>query len=243
MDGADFGGSGGFNGPGDSPGETSGGAAHELTRFPLTAEQRARAYSRKPQDRWIRGLDIALATVALVFLSPLLLLIALLVRMDRAGPALFRQHRFGLGGECFEIYKFRTMRVMESGDAFTQATRNDARVTWLGKFLRRSSLDELPQLINVIKGDMSLVGPRPHPTSLDLRLAETTPGYGNRFLTRPGITGLAQVRGFRGELLTPVDVRGRILNDVLYARRRCVMLYVGVVCLTAFVFIFQSRAY
>jgi putative colanic acid biosynthesis UDP-glucose lipid carrier transferase len=243
MDGADFGGPNGFD-PDRSETHSPMNSTDPVDLdFPLSQRQRALAWSTKEQDRWTRGLDIAISATALIMLSPLLLAIALVVRADRTGPALFRQRRYGRGGKCFQIYKFRTMKVMESTGAFTQARKNDPRVTWFGKFLRKSSLDELPQLLNVLKGDMSLVGPRPHPIHLDLQLAEQIPGYGNRFLTRPGITGLAQVRGFRGEIESRDDVRGRILNDILYARRRCVLLYMAIVLLTAIVVFFQSKAY
>src|SRR5512142_271415 len=116
-----------------------------------------------------RSLDISIAVVLLLFLIPLLVAIALVVRMDGTGPALFRQRRGGLGGAPFVIYKFRTMRVVEDGAEIRQASKNDTRCTAVGRFLRRASLDELPQLLNVLKGEMSLVGPRPHALAHDVQ--------------------------------------------------------------------------
>jgi lipopolysaccharide/colanic/teichoic acid biosynthesis glycosyltransferase len=129
---------------------------------------------------------------------------------------LFRQQRTGLNGRAFRIYKFRTMRVAEDGPAVEQARRDDARVTRLGRMLRKLSLDELPQLINVLKGEMSLVGPRPHAVCHDEAWARTIPGYADRFRARPGLTGYAQVRGLRGEVTGPEAIRDRVHADLAY---------------------------
>ena len=116
-------------------------------------------------------------------------MIALLVRLESRGPALFRQRRTGLGGQIFTVFKFRTMTVVEDGETIRQATRGDARVTPLGAVLRKLSLDELPQLLNVLRGDMSLIGPRPHAVAHDEMWGKLVPGYDRRFRARPGLTG------------------------------------------------------
>jgi lipopolysaccharide/colanic/teichoic acid biosynthesis glycosyltransferase len=163
-------------------------------------------------------LDIAIAVALLLLLAPLLLAIAVIVRLDGAGPALFRQRRGGLGGAPFVIYKFRTMRVVEDGGEIRQASRNDVRCTAVGRVLRRLSLDELPQLFNVLKGEMSLVGPRPHALAHDAQFQRDLPLYSHRFLVRPGITGLAQVCGWRGEALEPDHIAHRLEKDLEYVR-------------------------
>lgn len=211
------------------------GAVNALLQAP-TARQ-------TPQDEWIRIADVILASAALVFLAPAFALIALAVRLDSKGPILFRQRRAGLGARPFMIFKFRTMTVTESDDMTRQASRNDPRVTRVGAFLRRASLDELPQLLNVVRGDMSLVGPRPHPLSLDYDLARRFKSHRKRFAVRPGITGLAQVRGYRGELLTEESARGRVAHDVLWTQRRCVWLYISIIVQTALVLFSQDEAY
>src|SRR5690242_9973015 len=156
------------------------------------------------------GFDILIAGIVLVLLAPLLALIALLVRLDSPGPAIFRQTRTGLNGRTFLIYKFRTMHVQEDGAVVQQARRGDARVTRLGEILRKTSLDELPQLINVLRGEMALVGPRPHPRALDAHYGKLIPTYEQRFAVRPGITGWAQINGARGETPELADMRRRI---------------------------------
>jgi putative colanic acid biosynthesis UDP-glucose lipid carrier transferase len=163
-----------------------------------------------------RTLDVCGAGALLLMLLPLLLLIALAVALDSRGPILFRQTRTGLNGKPFQILKFRSMRVMEDGEVVKQATRHDNRITRVGGFLRRSSLDELPQLINVLRGDMSLVGPRPHALAHDRYFGDLLPDYGRRFRTRPGITGLSQVSNLRGETKTIDEMRRRIETDNRY---------------------------
>jgi putative colanic acid biosynthesis UDP-glucose lipid carrier transferase len=179
-----------------------------------------------------RSLDIAVAVGLLLLLMPLLLAIAVLVRMDSAGPALFRQRRGGLGGAPFVIYKFRTMRVAEDGDAIRQARRNDARCTAVGRVLRRLSLDELPQLFNVLRGEMSLVGPRPHALAHDLQFQREHPLYSYRFMVRPGITGLAQVSGWRGEARNPAEIVHRLEKDLEYVRTWSFWGDVRILCAT-----------
>jgi putative colanic acid biosynthesis UDP-glucose lipid carrier transferase len=147
-----------------------------------------------------RMMDIVLASLALLVFLPLLLVIAMAVRLESRGPALFRQRRTGLYGKVFTIFKFRTMRVAEDGDDIRHATKNDSRITALGLILRKCSLDELPQLLNILNGDMSIVGPRPHAVSHDERYSALIPTYNARFRAKPGLTGLAQVSGHRGEI-------------------------------------------
>jgi putative colanic acid biosynthesis UDP-glucose lipid carrier transferase len=164
-----------------------------------------------------RAFDVCIAAVALVALSPLLLLIALVVRLDSPGKAIFKQERGGYGGRTFRIWKFRTMRVTENR-GIVQARKGDARVTRVGAFLRRSSWDELPQLVNVLIGDMSIVGPRPHALEHDSKFEKIDTRYPLRFGARPGVTGLAQVNGCRGPTETEDKVRARTAFDVEYVR-------------------------
>ena len=129
---------------------------------------------------------------------------------------MFPQDRHGLGGRTFRIYKFRTMTAAASREAFRQATAGDARITRLGNILRRTSIDELPQLFNVLAGDMSLIGPRPHPLALDEHYRQIIPGYMSRYTVRPGMSGLAQVTGHRGPTLTPEAMAARVAQDLRY---------------------------
>jgi putative colanic acid biosynthesis UDP-glucose lipid carrier transferase len=161
-------------------------------------------------------LDVTVATTALIFLLPALLTIALMIKLDSPGPVFFRQRRTGLNSKVFHIYKFRSMTVAEDGDKVVQAKVGDQRVTRIGKILRRTSLDEIPQLINIVLGDMSLVGPRPHAMSHDAEFAAVVSNYGSRFHARPGLTGLAQVNGYRGEIITREDLEKRIELDIAY---------------------------
>lgn len=163
-----------------------------------------------------RAFDVVGACAALLLFLPLLLTIAILVRLESRGPALFRQRRTGLGGEIFTVFKFRTMTVAEDGDTVRQATRDDARVTALGAVLRKFSLDELPQFINVLRGEMSLIGPRPHAVAHDETWSRIAPGYDLRFRARPGLTGYAAVCGFRGEVKELQAIVDRVEADNEY---------------------------
>jgi putative colanic acid biosynthesis UDP-glucose lipid carrier transferase len=163
-----------------------------------------------------RAFDIVVAGLALLAFLPLLLLIGTAIWMESEGPVLFRQQRTGLNGKPFRIYKFRTMTVTEDGDGVRQAVRGDARVTPLGGVLRKLSLDELPQLLNVLKGEMSIVGPRPHALSHDVTWSRRVPGYAGRFRARPGLTGQAQVQGYRGEVANDEGLFQRIAADNAY---------------------------
>ncbi len=163
-----------------------------------------------------RTTDILVAMAGLLLLSPVLLLAALAIKLDSPGPVFFRQRRLGQNGAVFRIFKFRSMTVEEDGPVVPQATLNDDRVTRVGRVLRFTSFDELPQLINVLFGDMSLVGPRPHAIAHDTEFEKTFDLFARRRRVRPGITGWAQVNGFRGEMKTADDVQKRMEHDLYY---------------------------
>lgn len=163
-----------------------------------------------------RAFDIAAAGLAILAFLPLLMVIGMAIWMESDGPILFRQQRTGLNGKPFRIFKFRTMRVVEDGAEIRQAVRGDARVTPLGSLLRKLSLDELPQLLNVLRGEMSIVGPRPHALAHDLIWSARVPGYAGRFRVRPGLTGAAQVNGYRGEVANDEGLFARIDADNAY---------------------------
>jgi Undecaprenyl-phosphate glucose phosphotransferase len=205
----------------------------------------------KPMTGWSslfkRLSDLVLASTALVILAPLLALVALLVRLDSPGPALFRQKRHGFNHNLFDIYKFRTMRTEATDQAAEKlVTKDDERVTKLGRFLRRSSIDELPQLWNVLKGDMSLVGPRPHALSAkaddqlyDVAVAE----YAERHRVKPGITGWAQVNGWRGETDTVEKIQKRVEFDLYYIEHWSLQLDAWILLLTAVKIVGGKNAY
>jgi lipopolysaccharide/colanic/teichoic acid biosynthesis glycosyltransferase len=163
-----------------------------------------------------RAFDIVSASVALAVLSPFLLLVALLIMLESPGPALFLQRRGGVFGRPFLIYKFRTMSTVDDGRVVYQAVQNDPRLTRLGAILRELCIDELPQLINVLRGEMSLIGPRPHAVAHDDVFAGIDPRYSRRRRARPGLTGLAQVTGCRGLAADAASVRARTGFDVAY---------------------------
>ena len=166
-----------------------------------------------------RTFDFIVSASALFLLSPLLILLAILVKATSRGPVLFRQVRTGLGGDPFVILKFRTMTVQEHGNSVIQARRDDHRLSSIGGFLRASSLDELPQFLNVLFGDMSIVGPRPHAIAHDMHYGGMIPTYCERFRVRPGITGFAQCNGARGPTETLDKMRRRIRLDLAYVER------------------------
>ncbi len=171
-----------------------------------------------------RVTDLALSLAAILLLSPLFAAIAAGVKLDSPGPVFFRQRRTGRHGRIFSIYKFRTMHVLEDGAAVIQARAGDRRITRLGRILRISSLDELPQLFNVLTGDMSLVGPRPHAVAHDEFYADCVRNYRLRQLVKPGITGLAQVHGARGATPNITDMQARIDLDLRYIARESLWL-------------------
>jgi lipopolysaccharide/colanic/teichoic acid biosynthesis glycosyltransferase len=188
-----------------------------------------------------RLLDLAVAVPMLLVTAPLLLAIALWIRLDSKGPVLFRQTRLGLRGRPFGIVKFRTMNVVEDGACVVQAARNDARVTRAGTFLRASSLDELPQLLNVIAGQMSLVGPRPHAAAHDALYSALIPEYDGRQAVKPGITGWAQVNGYRGGTPTLDLMQNRVEHDLWYAQHASIALDLSILARTP-VEILRSRS-
>lgn len=183
------------------------------------------------------------AAAALLVLLPILLLIALAIRLETPGPALFRQRRGGLGGRPFVIYKFRSMTCQEDGGGIRHATREDPRVTPFGALLRRTSLDELPQLINVLKGDMSLVGPRPHALAHDEYYAARLPNYAARTRAKPGLTGLAQVSGWRGEIDELETMAQRVAYDIAYIDDWSLPLDLKLIFLTFTRLPFDRQAY
>jgi putative colanic acid biosynthesis UDP-glucose lipid carrier transferase len=180
-----------------------------------------------------RIFDLALGVLALLMAGPLLLLIAAAVKLTSPGPALFKQRRYGLNGEQILVYKFRSMSVCEDGMSVAQATRGDARITWLGRILRSSSLDELPQILNVLEGHMSFVGPRPHAVAHNEQYRKLIGGYMTRHKVRPGITGWAQVNGFRGETETIDKMRRRIEFDIDYLNNWSIWLDLRILARTA----------
>ena len=187
--------------------------------------------------------DIVLASVILVLIAPLLLAIAIGVKLSSSGPILFKQRRYGLDGRKIVVYKFRSMTVAEDGDLVRQATRNDSRITKFGAFLRRTSLDELPQFINVLQGRMSVVGPRPHAVAHNEMYRKVIRGYMIRHKVRPGITGLAQVNGFRGETETVEKMKGRIDMDLTYLRNWSLLLDLQIILKTVVVVLGRQNAY
>ncbi len=177
--------------------------------------------------------DVCLAGLLVVLLAPLMLVIAIAIKLDGRGPVLFRQPRYGFNNERITVFKFRSMRH-EPAARFRQATVGDSRITRLGHFLRRNSLDELPQLFNVLAGTMSLVGPRPHPVELNEQYALLIEGYHGRHRVKPGITGWAQIRGWRGETDTLEKMRTRVEHDVRYIESWSLWLDLRILMLTAF---------
>jgi undecaprenyl-phosphate galactose phosphotransferase/putative colanic acid biosynthesis UDP-glucose lipid carrier transferase len=186
--------------------EVGSEVAVELQRTPLTATERLLK----------RVFDVVAASGLLLLLSPLLLLVSVAIKLETRGPVIFRQHRKGFNGRPFTIYKFRTMTVCENGTSIRQAQANDSRATPLGAFLRSTSIDELPQLINVLRGEMSLVGPRPHAVAHDDEYAKVIARYAYRHHVKPGITGLAQVKGLRGETAKLELMERRVDQDLWY---------------------------
>ena len=179
-----------------------------------------------------RLLDVVLASVAAVLLSPLLALVTLAIALDSPGPVLFCQKRVGLNGKTFPIFKFRSMHVLEDGAEVKQASKNDARVTRVGRVIRKLSLDELPQLFNVMAGEMSLVGPRPHAVAHDIEYGAEIPNYAVRRQVKPGITGWAQVNGARGATPTLEIMQQRVDFDAWYVANTSLALDLKILALT-----------
>lgn len=214
--------------------------------FAAALPERRAAGAARPYQDTKRMLDIALSVLALIVLSPVLALATLAVALDSPGPVLFCQRRTGLNGRPFGIFKFRTMSVLEDGDEVTQAIEGDARVTRTGRFLRAASIDELPQLFNVLAGDMSLVGPRPHPVEMNIKgrmYHLIAPDYAARHRMKPGITGLAQISGFRGLVDTAGKAHGRLALDLRYIREWSVGMDLRILARTVAKGFFGSGAF
>jgi Undecaprenyl-phosphate glucose phosphotransferase len=195
-----------------------------LSRPPLTAFDQAMK----------RGTDVVLASLILIAVMPLMLMIAVAIWAETGGAVLFRQQRHGFNQKPFKILKFRTMTTAEDGDRVVQATSGDRRITTVGRILRRSSLDELPQLINVLKGDMSLVGPRPHALAHTREYEEKIAFYAHRHNVKPGLTGWAQVNGYRGETNAPWKMEKRVEHDLYYIDNWSLMLDLKILIMTVF---------
>jgi exopolysaccharide biosynthesis polyprenyl glycosylphosphotransferase len=207
------------------PAEIHLGAEHILDRFEHVQLSRfgsmaSLQLTRMPLSRLEliekRAFDLLFASIALLLLTPVLVVAAILLKLDSAGPVFFLQHRYGFNQKPFRIFKFRTMGSLDDGPVVQQAKKDDPRVTRVGAWLRRWNLDELPQLFNVIKGDMSLVGPRPHALSHDREYEQRIARYARRHNVKPGITGWAQIHGFRGETDTDEKMRKRVEHDLYY---------------------------
>jgi undecaprenyl-phosphate galactose phosphotransferase/putative colanic acid biosynthesis UDP-glucose lipid carrier transferase len=205
----------------------------ELQRPPLTDNELL-------VKRWM---DLTFASLALVVLALPLLVVAALIRWDSPGPAIFRQQRIGFNRRAFTIYKFRTMRMHEDGPTVRQARKDDDRVTHIGRFLRATSIDELPQLLNVLRGDMSLVGPRPHAVAHDDEFEAELAEYAYRRRVKPGITGWAQCQGKRGPTPTVEDVRQRMELDLWYITNWSAMLDIYILAKTVLVLFGQKNAF
>lgn len=190
-----------------------------------------------------RAFDIALASLALLLGAPILLAIGLAVRLTSSGPVFFRQRRYGLHGERIQVIKFRSMRVCEDGNEVPQATKGDQRVTRLGRFLRSTSLDELPQIFNVLTGQMSFVGPRPHAIAHNEQYRKLISGYMIRHKVRPGITGWAQVNGLRGETDTLEKMRERVEYDIDYMKNWSLWLDMKILARTVRIVLHDVHAY
>jgi putative colanic acid biosynthesis UDP-glucose lipid carrier transferase len=192
---------------------------------------------------WKRVFDVVLAMIAMLLTLPVLLAVALAIKLTSPGPILFKQRRYGLNGDEILVYKFRSMTVCEDGPVVAQATRQDSRVTLLGAFLRRTSLDELPQIFNVLEGKMSFVGPRPHAVAHNEEYRKLISGYMIRHKVRPGITGWAQVNGLRGETSTVDKMHRRVQYDLDYLKNWSLWLDLRIIARTALTVIFDRNAY
>jgi len=204
-------------------------------------------FQRAPLTIWERtlkrSLDVVVALGGIAALAPMLLIVAVAIKLDSPGPALFKQTRRGFNSREFKIYKFRTMTVLEDGPVIKQAERNDVRITRLGRWLRKTSLDELPQLVNVLSGEMSIVGPRPHAKAHDNQFSDLISNYAFRHHMKPGITGWAQVNGLRGETETVDKMRKRVEYDLDYLRHWSVWMDFKIVFRTIKLVVNDSQAY
>jgi putative colanic acid biosynthesis UDP-glucose lipid carrier transferase len=195
-------------------------------------------------DGWLKRFeDVVLGTAILFFIFPLMLLIALSIKLTSPGPVIFKQRRYGLKGEVIEVWKFRSMTVCEDELDVPQAKRSDPRITPLGRLLRRSSLDELPQFINVLQGQMSIVGPRPHAVAHNEQYRELIYGYMLRHKVKPGITGWAQINGWRGETDTLDKMQKRVEHDLYYINNWSIWLDIRIILMTITKAVGDKNAY
>lgn len=213
--------------------EIGGIPVHTLTATPMQGI-----------NRWLKAIeDRLLSALILILISPLLLLIAAAVKASSPGPVIFKQKRHGWNGRAIEVWKFRTMRLHDASHGIKLATRHDPRVTRVGAFLRRTSLDELPQFFNVLRGDMSIVGPRPHPIEINDAYKDSVDKYMLRHKVKPGITGWAQVNGLRGELDTPDKMERRVQHDLYYIEHWSLWFDLRIVLMTFFKGFVHENAY
>ena len=225
------------------------GQIRALTNYASSAQQRIvsleiqRAPLSAVEQIVKRTMDLAIGTFALIFSIPIMTFTALAVKLDGPGPIFFLQSRKGFNGRHFVMFKFRTMTVQENGDVINQATRNDPRVTRIGKLLRASSIDELPQLINVIRGDMSLVGPRPHALAHDNYFEQLLQDYAFRHHVKPGMTGWAQVNGLRGATPSVELIARRVEMDLWYINNWSLWLDVQILIKTFFEVVRKRNAF
>jgi exopolysaccharide biosynthesis polyprenyl glycosylphosphotransferase len=197
-----------------------------------------------PVDRILkRAIDLVGATVALILFLPLLLMVSVWIKLDSRGPVFFRQARHGYNNAVIRVFKFRTMTTTEDGDKFTQAVANDPRVTRVGRMLRRTNIDELAQLFNVLSGEMSLVGPRPHATAHNMTFAGQLSRFSCRHRVKPGITGWAQVNGYRGPTDTVDKMRRRLEHDLYYIENWSLLLDIEILIMTLFTRAAYTNAY
>lgn len=187
--------------------------------------------------------DVVFSSIILILISPVMLIIALLIKLTSKGPVIYKQERHGWNGKTIKVYKFRSMSVVENDSEFVQAKKNDSRITPIGKFLRKSSLDELPQFINVLQGRMSVVGPRPHAVAMNHDYKDKVSNYMQRHKVKPGITGWAQVNGFRGETDTLDKMEKRVEYDLYYIQNWSLWLDVKIIFLTVMKGFFGKNAY
>jgi putative colanic acid biosynthesis UDP-glucose lipid carrier transferase len=213
----------------------------EISGIPVVAMCETPFYGYRGISK--RLFDLLLSALALIILSPIFVLVALAVKLSSPGPIIFKQRRYGLDGSEIAVYKFRSMSVTEDGATIRQASKTDSRITPVGGFLRKSSLDELPQLINVLQGKMSLVGPRPHAIAHNEEYRKLIKGYMVRHKVPPGITGWAQVNGCRGETTRLEDMEARVTFDIEYLRHWSLWLDVKILFLTGFKIFRDKQAY
>ncbi len=193
---------------------------------------------------WLKRFeDLVLSSLILILISPVLIAVAVGVKLSSPGPIIFKQMRYGLDGKSIKVWKFRSMRAMDNGNKVTQATKNDPRVTPFGAFIRKTSLDELPQFINVLQGRMSIVGPRPHAVAHNEEYRTIVNRYMLRHKVKPGITGWAQINGWRGETDTLDKMEKRVQFDLDYIHRWSLWFDIKIVFLTVFKGFVGKNAY